>query len=138
MAEISDRPATRDQIRSIHAAKASAKLDEGEYRDLLAARFGVRTAKALTRRQASELLTSFGRKLPNPPGRRRRVRRPDNVVDIASPRQRAKIADLVAAVRWREEHGYERWLRANMGLDAVRTAQDASNVIEGLKRMARR
>lgn len=141
-AAISDKPITKAQLRSVHVAKARAKLDEEEYRGLLEARFGVDSAKKLTRRQASDLLTSFGRTLPNPPGVRRRVPRaeplPDNVVVLATARQRAKIADLMAEIDWREEDGYERWLRANQGIDAVRTQAEAQAAIEGLKGLARR
>ena len=142
MTAASDRPPTPAQLRSIHAAASRAGLADGEYRDMLQARFGVRSAKLLTKRQASDLLTSFGRPLPNPPGGRRRPRPrrpkpPPNVVALATPAQRRLIADLAGRVEWREGEGFERWLASSHGLRAVRTAAEASGVIEGLKRMCR-
>lgn len=146
MSEISAaKPATPSQIRSIHVAKAKAKLGDDEYRGLLEARYGKRSSKDLTRRQASDLLGGvFGRKLPNPPGRQRprpkrerRARLPDNVVPLASKAQRALIAELAERVEWREPDGLARWLLAQ-GVAEVRTAKEADAAIEGLKAMCRR
>lgn len=141
MATISDRPVTPAQLRSIHVAKARAGLDDAEYRALLDRRYGCSSAKSLTRAQASELLTSFGRPLPQPPGQRRRRQRkpapPANVVALATAPQRKLIETLRGAIQWRSPDGYRQWLRANQGIDRVRTAAEASRCIEGLKRMGR-
>ena len=113
----------------------------------------MRSCKALTRREASELLDALGRPLPHPPGRSalgerraeasaRHAPTPpsaaDNVVGLATPAQRALIAELAERVEWRIDGGYDAWLRASHGLSAVRTDEEARDVIEALKAMARR
>ena len=145
MAEISERPITPAQVRSIHVALSRLGIEDAEYRSLLGGRYGAASCKELTRRQASDFLTTLGRPLPNPPGggprrprAKRRPKAPDNVTALASPLQRTLIGDLAKEVAWREEDGLARWLKANLGIDAVRTAEDASRAIEGLKAMARR
>ena len=145
MGVISERPITPAQIRSIHVAKTCAKLDDGEYRALLEARFGVDTCKRLNRRQASELLLSFGRRLPSRPGRskprpqrKRQAKLPANAVRLATRAQRELIEELAGRVEWREEDGLARWMRASLGIDAARTDGEAADVIEGLKAMLRR
>lgn len=141
---ISERPITPAQIRSIHVAKARARLDDERYRAQLA-RFGASSCTELTRRQASELLLSFGRPLPNRPGRskprperKRQAKLPANAVRLATRAQRELIEELAGRVEWREENGLARWMRANHGIDAARTDGEASAVIEGLKAMLRR
>lgn len=152
MAEISNLPITASQVRSIRVALARHGIDEETYRAMLA-RYGVATSKALTRRQASELLTTLGHPLPRPPGsgpaptRRRRAaeaaqagprsgpRASGPVVPLATPLQRVFIEELRAAVRWREPDGYPRWLRHTMGMERVATKAQAARVIEGLKAM---
>lgn len=145
MPEIStDKPITAAQVRAIHVALHRRGIDDDEYRGRLMDRWGVETCKALTRRQASDLLHSLSVPLRNPPGEPRRERAPrpdplpDNVARLPTRAQRELIAELSAELRWREEDGLERWLRRNLGLDAIRTSADAARAIEGLKAMARR
>ena len=146
MATISDRPITPAQIRAIHVALPRRGLDDDEYRGLLRDRFNVDTCKALTRRQASELLLALGRALPRPPGGRKpRRRRPaprakaaPNVQRMITPGQRELIETLAREIVWREPDGYRRWLGKFMSLERVTTAAQAARVIEGLKAMRRR
>lgn len=142
---ISDRPITPSQIRAIHVALPRRGLDDDEYRGLLRDRYGVDTCKALTRRQASELLVTLGRALPQPPGGQRKPRRrqpraktPSNVRRMITPAQRELIETLAREIDWREPGGYRRWLRKSLSLDRVSTAAQAAQVIEGLKAMRRR
>ena len=154
MPEISDRPISPDQVRAIHAAKSRAGLDEDGYRAMLHDRYGVTSSKHLTRRQASELLTRFGAKLPRPPGsgpaptaRRRAAQAAQaaspppagsGVTRLPTPTQRLFIADLASEIEWREPDGYQRWLQHNMKLERVATMAQAAKVIEGLKAIKRR
>ena len=152
MSEISGRPATKAQIRSIHVAKAARGLEDGEYRDMLEARFGRRSAKELTRRQASELLATFGRRLPNPPGRApapgRSARRnaggasarksAGNVTALPTAAQRDLVRELEGRIGWREPDGARRWMKASFGWERPRSVEEAAEAIEGLKAMCRR
>ena len=49
-------PITKAQIRAVHAAARARGLTDDEYRDRLEAEAGVRTCKALSRRQAAAFL----------------------------------------------------------------------------------
>ena len=143
MAEISDKPISPAQVRAIKVAQRRLGIDDAEYRDLLYARFGVRSSKALTRRQASDLLVRLGQPLPRPPGTGRpRAPRPDRLPDgatrLVTRLQRDLIAELAAEIMWAEPDGYALWLESNMGLKRVATSAQASRVIEGLKAMRRR
>ena len=153
MAVISDRPITPSQVRAIHVALSRQGIDDETYRAMLHDRFGVASCKALTRRQASELLNHFGRPLPRPPGsgpaptaRRRAAQaaqrgmtRPGpGVVRLATALQRLLIEDLVREIPWRAPDGYQRWLRNTMQMERPATMSQASKVIEGLKAMKRR
>ena len=70
MTEISAKPITPAQVRAIHVALHRHGIDDDEYRARLMDRWGVDTCKALTRREASDLIASLGYPLPNPPGGR--------------------------------------------------------------------
>lgn len=156
MSEISGRPATKGQIRSIHAAKAAHGLEDGEYRDMLEARFDRRSSKELTRRQASELLATFGRRLPNPPGRApgparggsarknaggastARPKSAGNVTALPTAAQRDLVRELEGRIEWREPDGARRWMKASFGWERPRSIEEAAEAIEGLKAMCRR
>ena len=143
--EISGKPITPAQIRAIHVALSRNGIDDDEYRERLRRGWGVASSKELSRKQASGLLRSLGVPLKNPPGTRpprpkpeRPPTLPDNVLRLATPEQRRLITELAMEIDWREEDGFERWLRHNLSIDNVRSAADAVLVIEGLKGMARR
>ena len=143
MAELSDRPITASQVRSIKIAQRRLGIEEAEYRELLDTRYGVDSCTALTRRQASDLLSRLGRRLPRPPGTGRPraprpPRLPENATRLVSRTQATLIAELAAEIEWREPDGYIRWLEANMGLHRIATSVQAGRVIEGLKAMRRR
>lgn len=148
MARISNsKPITRSQIKAIHVAKSRAGIDDDLYREMLMNGWGVASSKGLTRAQANELLTRMGRPLRNPPGSRkpRLSVVPDakpepvctcgNVAALPTPAQRRFIAELVGEIDW--QASYESWLRTNMGIDRVKTREQAVRVIEGLKGIKR-
>ncbi len=143
MATISTRPITPAQIQAIHVALRSRGIDDGDYRAALREQFQVDTCKALTRRQASELLATLGQALPRPPGPARpRSRKPaptgPNVSRMISPAQRELITKLAGEIAWREPDGYPHWLRHNQRLERVSTSDQAARVITGLKAIRRR
>jgi hypothetical protein len=144
---------TPRQIQAVHAAARAAGLSEDAYRDRLRAVTGETTLKALTSTQASAFLVDLGVE-PLPPRRRQtstapRPRRlPRGVARLATPAQLRLIAALRTEIRWDRrdpappgshpaDADYHRWLRGSLGLDRVRTAADARNVIEGLKGLKR-
>ena len=117
--------------RAIHVALPGRGLNDGAYRGLLRERFDVDTCKALTRRQASDLLATLGQALPRPPGARRsRTRKPaptgPNVRRMVSPAQRELINELAGEIGWREPDGFLHWLRHNQGLERVSTSDQAA------------
>lgn len=145
MAEISDKKfITTAQIKAIHVVLARRGIDEEEYRGMLRTGWGVETCKALTRRQASELLRRLGARLRNPPRSKRprpaapRQKPPKGVTRLVSPVQRKLIDDLAREIAWREPGGYAGWLKKNQGLERVATASQAARVIEGLKALKKR
>lgn len=147
MPEISHTKAiTRSQIRAIKMAQRAQGIEDMEYRQILDSQFQVSSCTELTRRQASELLTTFGRELANPPGKQEKKRRrrttvqpaPDGVTAMATPDQRRLIGELVEEIGWMDEAAYKRWLRSSMRMRSVSTRAQAARVIEGLKAMRRR
>ena len=147
MPEISTRPITKAQIRAIHVALSYHGIPDKEYRERLRNDYGAKSCKDLTRRQASELLRRLGLPLKRPPGkqaprpprpRRLRARTQPGVVHMPSREQRKLIDELVSEIPWRLEGGYALWLESNMGLERIATAEQASNIIEGLKAIKRR
>ena len=51
--------ATKPQLAMIHIGKASLRLDDGDYRDIMQQMFGVRSAKDLNGKQAGEFIEWF-------------------------------------------------------------------------------
>ena len=137
---MADRPITKAQVKSIHIALSRQGIDDATYRGILYDRYGVETCKALTRRQASELLTRLGRPLALPPRLRKRRpnRLPEGATRLVTPEQRKLIGELAAEIEWREPDGYAGWLRSNMDLERVATSDQAAKVIQGLLAMRRR
>ena len=137
---------TGSQVRAIHVTLSRAGIDDETYRGILNEGYGVDTCKALTRRQASELLRQLGVALRNPPGKRpksprtptSRAKLPPGVTRLSSPAQRQLIHELASEIPWREPDGYARWLKQNQGIRRVATAQQAARVIEGLKALKKR
>ena len=138
---------TRSQIIAIKTAQRRHGIGDTEYRQILDSQFQASSCKELSRRQASELLTMFGRELLNPPGempkKKRAPRAPaaaaqPGVTPMATPDQRRLIADLVAEIGWMDEDAYSRWLWKFMLIRKVATRAQAARAIEGLKAMRRR
>ena len=131
---------TRAQVRAVHAAKSRMGLDDDTYRAILEERYGVRSCKQLSRRQATELLTGLGRPLPRPARERQRraPRLPKGAGRLVTPAQRELIAEIAGEIEWAGAGGYEGWLRSNMGIDRVATSEQGVRVIQGLLAIRRR
>ena len=139
-------PITAGQIRAIHAALAAQGIDEATYRAMLQSGWQAKTCKDLSVSEANSLLNHLkGRR--QRPRRRQPIRRPARpaavrskagVVRLPSPAQQQRIVALVSEVQWRSTGGYAAWLKRSLGLDRVRTAEDAQQVINGLKGLKRR
>ena len=142
MPDLTDRPITSAQVRAIHVAIARQGIDDADYRARLRAGWGVQSSKALTRRQASQLLHELHVPMPvvtrRPAPPRPRRRGAAGAVRMASPEQRGLIAEIASEIHWREEHGFECWLRRNMGMERVSSSAQAARVIQGLLAMRRR
>lgn len=146
-AEISDRPITPAQVKAVHVALHRLGIGDDEYRAMLKD-WNVTTCKDLTRRQASDLIARLGRPLANPPGSRpkpaakRRISNPaetppaedgDGVIRLSTNAQRNLIHGLAGEIAWESDDGFRRWLARSLGLDRVRTHDDATRAIQGLK-----
>ena len=139
-------PITAGQIRAIHSALAAQGIDDATYREMLASGWQAESCKDLSAGQANNLLNHLnGRR--GRPRRRQPIRRPAQatavqskagVVRLPSPAQQQLIVALVSEVQWRSAGGYQAWLKRSLGLDRVRTAEDAGRVINGLKGLKRR
>lgn len=135
---------TAAQVRAIHVLAHRRGLEDDDYRHILYSRYSVASSKSLTRRQAADFIAALGGG-PRPrarPATRHPIRNPhppvpatddDGVVTLATAKQRALIDALVGEVQWYRDNGYQAWLSKALGLERVRTRQDAHRVIRGLK-----
>lgn len=137
------RSITKAQIRAIKSRQRGMGLDDETYRGMLRGRYGVESCTRLSIAEAHDLINHlYGGPKPT---KRRRIRKPaetpaaggGNVVPLASAPQRKLIEALVNEIAWDTGDGYRRWLKRLLGLDRVRSARDASRVIEGLKGLKR-
>lgn len=144
------------QRKLIHVAKTQLGLSEDEYRQAIGAQTKAKkwTSKELTYFEADGLINYFktrGFKIQSnyihtsgaarrsrwqPANDRRRARKnPANLIVIASREQMEMIEVLTKKITWRFEDGYQRWLTKYMRIKRIVTAEQASNTIEGLKKM---
>lgn len=128
------------QIQLIHIQASQLALSRDQYESAIMGRTnGKKTSsKDLTYREASQVIDYFARLGAKIKRRSRRYgQRPANVVDLPSVVQMEMIETLKSRVAWRVEDGYQRWLTKYMRIDRVKTAAQASRVIEGLKGMVK-
>ena len=129
------------QVQLIHIQKAQLGLSRDEYEAAIGAQTnGKKTSsKQLTYFEADNLIDYFARqgaKIKSTRYRRTLGNR-GNVIFLPSSEQLEMIESLKARVAWRVEDGYQRWLSKYMRIDRVKTAAQASRVIEGLKGMVK-
>lgn len=139
------------QIKMIHTAVAKLCISDDEYRTILQGHFKVSSCKGLTYFQATKLIDYFktlGFKIPrrkkytkgtlNRTDIYRSVPRnkyPPNVVFLPTRDQLNMIDALAGQVAWKLEDGFQRWLQKYFKITKIKTEWQASNVIEGLKKM---
>lgn len=153
------RPAVKmiepKQVQLIHVQKTQLGLSEDEYHTCIAAHTKGKksSSKQLTYFEADGLITYFsklgakiqsnyirtsgaarrGRWQPANDRKRARHANPPNVIRMPSRDQLEMIDILVKKIAWKVEDGYELWRQRYMKIDRIKTAQQASDTIEGLK-----
>jgi hypothetical protein len=129
------------QIKIIKTAQARLGLSDDEYRAILAGRYQKESCKALTYTEASRLIDYFKTLgFVIPPRKRytaasRRGPLPGNVVALPTRAQLDMVDALAGKIAWRFDDGCQRWLKKYHRIDRIKTDQEASNVIEGLKKL---
>lgn len=142
-----DAAITPRQLRAIHAGYRHLDMDDAErlvylqsYQvlpcvDKECAGTPATSTKQLSRRQARNLITRLqqrgfpiGRPYSGSP-----IDRGSMAHVLPTPAQRAVIHRLREEISWKYEDGFDRWLKAKMHVNLVKSASDAERVIEGLK-----
>jgi hypothetical protein len=143
------------QIQLIHIAQAQLCLSDDNYRGIIAAQTkGKKTSsKDLTYFEADAVINYFVKTLGfkiksnyirtagaarraywHPANARRNTGPlPGDVYVICSPAQFDQINFLIEKIAWKVEGGYWLWLKKYIKIDRVKTADQASRTIEGLK-----
>ena len=152
-----EKPITKEQIKYIKTIQRKHQPDDDEYREMLKKRFGVTSCTQLTCAQAGRLIDLYikwgwaGRGnpswLPDTVETRHALslrptvtvpRRSGNMIKMVSPAQKKKIGALADMIEWRVKDGLTRWISKRFKTDKIKTAQQAWQVIEGLKKMFER
>jgi len=138
---------TNEQIRCIKTIQRKHQADD-DYREMLEKRFKVTSCTQLTCAQGTALIklykewgwTNFKKAQSSKPKAQRKSgpRRSGNMTRMVSPAQRKKIGVLANMIEWRVKDGLTRWVSKRFSIDRIRTAQQAWQVIEGLKKMFER
>lgn len=140
---------TPKQIRIIKMAQRETGMDDTAYRALLKDEFGVTSSTKLSIHEANRLIDvlqkkGFTLKPNNPdwrnvsaPKQQRKTKSGKNVVALASPAEKAKVAAVASLIDWKVEDGLALFLakRAKIKNGIVRTSRDAYLAIEALKKM---
>jgi hypothetical protein len=128
-------PAQRTAIKALWAALSG---DDAVYRERLKNQFGADSCTKLSKAQAGVFIDDLRQQLGQAPVRVATPRKRatgKNVVRLASAAQHEKISALRSLIEWKLSDGYQRWLSARFSMKRVKTAQEAWQVIEGLKKM---
>jgi len=149
---------TNEQIRCIKTVQRRHQSDD-EYHEMLEKRFKVTSCTQLTCAQGRRLIglykdwrwTNFKRKkderrtsnIEHRTSNEKKKQKPTprqsgNMTRMVSPAQKKKIGALANMIEWRVKDGLTRWVSKRFSIDRVRTAQQAWQVIEGLKKMFER
>lgn len=146
------------QIQLIHIARAQLSLPENEYREIIAAQTKGKkqSSKDLTYFEADAVINYFVKTLGfkiqsnyiRTAGAARRERwahanarrataqqRPNNLFVMPSADQIKMINALAGQVAWKVKGGFHLWMKKYYKINMVKTDVEASNVIEGLKKL---
>jgi len=139
-----NKPISKAQIKIIHVALGELKISDEEYRTILSDRYWVNTCKALSYDDAHDLIFNYfvekGFRVVTKKYQSVKVSKPraQNIIQMVSPQQLAKIEHLRADIRWHVHDGFQRWLKKWLKKEKIQTGKDAFRVIEGLKGMLSR
>jgi hypothetical protein len=114
---------TTKQIACIRTLASKTGMSDAEYRKMLG-QYGVNSTKDLSIGQAGSIID----RLRGSKGGKSRIKD-----DSATERQMHLIGILRDNIDWKDVKGFEKWLAGRMHLFTIRTKQEASRVIEGLK-----
>jgi len=138
------------QIKMIHIAKAHLGLSDDEYQTILYRFSGKESSTDMTYLEASQTIDymkTLGFKIPKRKKYTRgtaarqdyistpRKDRPSNVFFMPSRDQLNMIDALAGQITWKVEDGYRRWLKKYFKTELIKTDVEASDVIEGLKKL---
>jgi phage gp16-like protein len=147
------------QLKLIHIAKKQCGLDDTMYRDIITAQTKGKkqSSRDLSYFEADAVINYFVKKLGfkiqsnyiRTAGAARRQRwahanmrraaggqqRPANVYVMASADQIKMINALAGQVAWKVKGGFHLWMIKYYKIDMVKTDKEASDVIEGLKKL---
>ncbi|MCF6265249.1 MAG: regulatory protein GemA [Desulfuromusa sp.] len=138
------------QIQIIKIAQRQLNMDDESYRQILFDEFSAASCTQLTIDQGNQLIDIMKdkgfvpkfkkngwRSVAAHPGEKRTTKSGRNVISLASPKERAKLAAVAALIHWRVENGLELFLEKRVGIKSgkVRTAGEAYKAIEALKKM---
>ena len=138
------------QIKIIHTAVARLGLNDDIYRTILHRFSGKESSTDMTYLEASQTIDYFktlGFKIPRrkkytkgTPARQDyrsvpRKERPSNVFVLPSRDQLDMIDALAGQVKWKVEGGFNLWVKKYYKIDRIKTEWEASDVIEGLKKL---
>jgi len=129
-------------------ARSRLAMPEKVYRQILFEKFGVASARQLTREQAAELMDFFRtlgfghvkRKytcLLCSPRPNKDAPIPKDVVYPVSGAQLAVIDEFQKRVKWRDPEGFKKWLSKYFGIAEVTTSPQATRVITALQGLLR-
>lgn len=140
MKDLMEKLITKEQIKYIKTIQRKHQPDDDDYREMLEKRFGVTSCTQLTCAQAGRLIDLYIKwgwtDFRSQKSERSNVpRQSGNMIKMVSPAQRKKIGVLADMIEWRVKDGLTRWIAKRFKTDKVKTAQQAWQVIEGLKKM---
>jgi len=138
-------PSTKSQRQLIGIACSQLGIDKSLKEDMLLARYGQASTCDISKAEADHFLKELrargfrvvrkGKGQRRRPARQTIPRADGKTVAMVSKVEIAKIAALSALVPWRLENGLELWMKKRLGIEKIRTGNDAYRVIEGLKKM---
>ncbi len=141
---------TKEQVRCIKTVQRRHQSDD-EYYEMLKSRFNVTSCTQLSCGQAGKLIELYikwgwAKSLKSRPQMREKNRKiqtslprqSGNMTKMVSPAQKKKIGALANMIQWRVKDGLTRWIAKRFSIDKIKTAQQAWQVIEGLKKMFER
>lgn len=137
------------QIQLIHIAQAQLGLSDEKYRAIIAGRTNGKkeSSRDLSYAEATAVIDYMirqgfritskyvSREQAAKRAQRRKGKVAGNLVILASFDQLKMINALAAKIQWRFSDGFQRWMKKYMKIDRIKTEDEASAVIEGLKGM---